>query len=172
MKNPDEPLFDSEDSTDPVSLPSKPAAEDLIRRLVEKQPYAVLCVQGEGQPYGALVAFAFSEDLRHVVFATPVATRKYRLLSECSHVALLVDNRPDKAGELMEIEAVTATGRATQIEGGSEFDQWAGLLLDRHPYLKSFVQADSSALFRIDVVRFLHVMRFQEVRQWVPTPSS
>ncbi len=172
MKNPDEPLFDSEDSTDSVSVPSKPAAEDLIRRLVEKQPYAVLCVQGEGQPYGALVAFAFSEDLRHVVFATPVATRKYRLLSECSHVALLVDNRPDKAGELMEIEAVTATGRATQIEGGSEFDQWAGLLLDRHPYLKSFVQADSSALFRIDVVRFLHVMRFQEVRQWVPTPSS
>ena len=172
MKNPDEPLFDSDDSTDPLSARSTPAAEDLIRRLVEKQPYAVLCVQGEGQPYGALVAFAFSEDLRHVVFATPVATRKYRLLSECSHVALLVDNRPDKAGELMEIEAVTATGRATQIEGGSEFDQWAGLLLDRHPYLKSFVQADSSALFRIDVVRFLHVMRFQEVRQWVPTVSS
>jgi len=172
MKNPDEPLLDSDDSTDPPSARSTPAAEDLIRRLVEKQPYAVLCVQGEGQPYGALVAFAFSEDLRHVVFATPVATRKYRLLSECSHVALLVDNRPDKAGELMEIEAVTATGRATQIEGGSEFDQWAGLLLDRHPYLKSFVHADSSALFRIDVVRFLHVMRFQEVRQWVPTASS
>lgn len=172
MKNPDEPLFDGDDSTERQASSNSPAAADLIRRLVEKQPYAVLCVQGEGQPYGALVAFAFSDDLRHAVFATPVATRKFRLLSGCSHVALLVDNRSDMASQLMEIEAVTATGRATQIEGGEELDRWAGLLLNRHPYLKSFVRADTSALFRIDVVRFLHVMRFQEVRQWIPTASS
>lgn len=127
---------------------------------------------GWGQPYGALVAFAFSEDLRHAVFVTPVATRKYRTLSECDHVALVIDNRSSKANQLMDIEALTITGRSQLIARGDEFEQLAGLLVNRHPYLKSFVNAVSCALFRIDVVRFLHVARFQEVCQWVPTDPS
>jgi hypothetical protein len=68
----------------------------------------------------------------------------------------------------MELEAVTATGRAHLINRGGEFEHWAELLVRRHTYLKSFVSAPSCALFRIDVVRFLHVVRFQEVRQWIP----
>jgi hypothetical protein len=34
------------------------------------------------------------------------------------------------------------------------------------------VKADTCALFRVDIVRFLHVVRFQEVSQWVPTALS
>ena len=171
MTKADEPLFDS-------TVPARTAEgseltlRERIRRLANEQDYGVLCVQGGGQPYGALVAFAFSEDLRHVTFSTPIATRKYRLLAECDHVALVIDNRPDKIDELMEVEAVTATGRSHLIERGEEFDHWAGLLVLRHPYLKAFVQAATCALFRVDVVRFLHVVRFQEVRQWVPTDDS
>ncbi len=81
-----------------------------------------------------------------------MATRKYRLLSQCNHVALVVDIRRDKADDLMEIEAVTATGRADLIERGTEHDDWAELLLTRDPYLKSFVNAETCALFRVDTV--------------------
>ena len=165
MSNTDEPLFD--EPTPTASVP-EPGVRDRIQRLVDEQHYAVLCLQGSDQPYGALVAFAFSDDLRHAVFATPIATRKYRLLSECDAVALLIDNRASMAEELMDIEAVTATGHSTLIERGDEFDRWAGLLASRHPYLQSFFEAATCALFRVDVVRFFHVMRFQEVRQWVP----
>jgi len=172
MKDHDEPLLDRYDSMDSPGATADPAVRERIQQLVGEQPYAVLCVQGKGQPYGALVAFAFSEDLRHAVFVTPIATRKYRLLSECDHVALVVDNRADKADELMEIEAVTVTGRSQMIERGGDFDQWAGLLIARHPYLKSFVKAATCALFRVDVARFLHVARFQEVSQWIPTARS
>jgi uncharacterized protein YhbP (UPF0306 family) len=172
MKNPDELLFDEDEITGNPGATADPAVRQHIRNLTDEQPYAVLCVQGEGQPYGALVAFAFSDDLRHAVFVTPVATHKYRLLSECHHVALVIDNRPDKADELMEIEAVTVTGRSQMIERGDEFDQWAGLLVTRHPYLESFVKAATCALFRVDVARFLHVARFQEVNQWIPTAHS
>ena len=168
----DEPLFDEEDLAHGPAPSSDPAVRERIRRLLDEQPYAVLCVQGGGQPYGALVAVAFSEDLRHAVFSTPVETRKYRLLSECSRVALVIDDRSKKAGELMEIEAVTATGNSHLIERGEDFDRWAGLLTIRHPYLKSFARAATCALFRIDVVRFLHVVRFQEVSQWIPTAHS
>ena len=172
MKNPDEPLFYDKDAEDNPGATDTPTVSDRIQRLTDQQPYAVLCIQGEGQPYGALVAFAFSEDLQHAAFVTPVATRKYRLLSQCDHVALVIDNRPNKADELMEIEAVTVTGRSQMIERGPECDKWAELLVTRHPYLKSFVKAATCALFRVDVVRFLHVARFQEVNQWIPGTHS
>ncbi len=154
----------------PLPAPAQdPMALESIQALVHTEPFAVLCTQAGGQPYGSLVAFAFSEDLRAFVFATPVATRKYRLLSECDHVALLVDNRGRFPEDMMKVSAVTVTGRASQVEPGPNFERWAGLLTSRHPYLKSFVQAPSTALFRVEVIRCLHVTRFQEVRQWIPT---
>ena len=168
----DEPIFDTTDGTEDVPDLAEPSLRERIQALVESQPFGVLCVQGGGQPYGALVAFTFSHDLRHAVFATPMATRKYRLLCESDHVALVIDNRSDKADELMEIEAVTATGHSRLIERDGEYDEWASLLVSRHAYLKSFVKAATCALFRIDVVRFLHVVRFQEVRQWIPSDDS
>ena len=73
---------------------------------------------------------------------------------------------------LFRSEAVTATGRSHLIERGVEFSEWAELFLARHPYLKSFVQASTCALFRVDIVRFFHVVRFQEVRQWIPPDHS
>ena len=166
-----EPLFDGDPATDSGRV-SHPSVRARIQSLIDEQPYAVLCVQGGGQPYGALVAIAFSEDLRHAVFSTPITTRKYRLLSECDHVALVIDNRSGRTNALMEAEAVTATGRAELIARGLEFDQWADLLVSRHSSLMPFVRAETCALFRVDIVRFLHVARFQEVNQWVPTAHS
>jgi hypothetical protein len=146
-------------------------SEDLgerIRRLVDGQPYGVLCTQGQGQPYGSLVAYAMTPDLGSAVFATQKATRKYRLLSECARVALVIDNRSAFPGRLMEVEAVTATGRAREVAKIPEFGKWSRLLTDRHPYLDTFVRSASCGLFRVDIVRYFHVTRFQEVRQWVP----
>ena len=64
-----------------------------IRQLVDSQPLAVLCTHGEQHPYGSLVAFAMTQDLASAVFATPVTTRKFKLLSQSNRVALLIDNR-------------------------------------------------------------------------------
>lgn len=139
-----------------------------IARLVSERPYGVLCTQGQSQPYGSLVALAATEDLTSFVFSTPIATRKYRLLSECNQVALVIDNRSGAPAELMRVEAVTATGRAHAVPPGPDFAQWADLLMERHPYLAAFVRAESSALFRVDVDCYFHVCRFQKVQQWVP----
>ncbi len=143
-----------------------------IRRLLTEQPYAVLCTQSQSQPYASLIAFAANDDLTALVFSTPVATRKYRLLTECEHVALLIDTRSASSTDMMGIEAVTVTGHARIIAAGTEFDRWAGLLIARHPHLAPFVRAESSALVCVEVVRYFHVCRFQEVRQWVPGSDS
>lgn len=145
-----------------------PSLPDRIRRLAGTQPFAVLCTQGDEQPYGSLIAFAVTDDLSAALFSTPVATRKYRLLSQCDRVALLIDSRAEHPDNMMEVEALTATGRAVEVPRGEEFDRLAPILIGRHPQLADFVNSPSCALFRIEIVRYFHVMRFQQVSQWAP----
>ena len=145
---------------------------DRIRALVEGELYGVLCTQGSEQPYGSLVAFSFAPDLSAAAFATPITTRKFQLLSACDRVSLVIDNRPQFGSDMTRIEAVTVTGRALRLEPGLIFEHWTKRLLERHPYLGAFLTAPSTALFRIDVARFFHVERFQEVRQWIPAPPG
>jgi nitroimidazol reductase NimA-like FMN-containing flavoprotein (pyridoxamine 5'-phosphate oxidase superfamily) len=168
MNNHDEPVLRDDGDEKPTPAGPKEPLEKRIERLVNSQLYGVLCTQGGGQPYGSLVAYAFSRDLQRVVFATPVATRKYKLLTQCERVSLVIDNRPEHTDDMMQVEAITATGRATEVTGSERGERCADLLVARHPYLRSFVSADSSALFEIEVTRFLHVTHFQEVNQWVP----
>ena len=168
----DEPVLGPQFDAPLAQESSKSDTAQSIHDLISEQPFAVLCTQAEGQPYGSVVALAFSHDLGSFVFATPKATRKFRLLSRCNQVALVVDDRGKYPGELMKVGAVTITGKAHQIEPGPTFDVWAELLTARHPYLKAFVESPSTALFRIDTVRFLYVTRFQEVRQWVPASDG
>ena len=172
MSEPDE-LSCSKDYTaskEPIDV--EYSTPERIRKLLTGQPYAVLCTQSQSQPYGSLIAFAASDDLKTLVFSTPVATRKYRLLTECEHVALLIDSRSTSSEDMMSIEAVTVTGHAHVVPSGTDFDRWAGLLTACHPHLAAFVKAESTALVRVDVVRYFHVCRFQEVRQWVPGSDS
>jgi nitroimidazol reductase NimA-like FMN-containing flavoprotein (pyridoxamine 5'-phosphate oxidase superfamily) len=171
MDGHDEPVMRGSIS-DTGSGPHAPETREQVRALLDGQPFAVLCTQGEGQPYGSVVAYAAGPDLCSVAFATPRATRKYHLLCECPSVALVIDSRSSFPDDMIKVEAITATGRATELEPGSEFDRWAALLSQRHPQLASFVHAPSTALFRIDIVRYLHVSRFQEVRQWIPQPDG
>jgi hypothetical protein len=164
----DEPILGPAGAA-PPGTSTDPSAIECIRELVHGEPFAVLCTQGGGQPYGSVVAFAFEANLRAFAFSTPVATRKFRLLSECHRVALVVDNRGRFPEDMTKIGAVTVTGKAIQLEPGPELERWVGLLTARHPYLEFFFRAPSTAVFRVDATRYLHVTRFQEVRQWVPT---
>lgn len=149
----------------------EPSLRDHIHTLMSEQPYAVLCTQGCGQPYGSVIAFATNPELNAVVFATPIATRKYRLLSECDRVALVVDNRAGHPGDLSRIDAVTATGKAVKLDDGSDsrdLDEWQKRLIHKHPHMREFICAPSTALIRVDILRYLHVVRLQEVHQWIP----
>ena len=172
MSNCDEPVIGHEFDMEMQQNAQDPMVRERIGKLLNEQPFAVLCTQGGGQPYGSLVAYAISQDLKATTFATPVATRKFRLLSECDRVALVVDSRAKFPNDMTKVEAVTATGRAIQLDPGSEFDRWAELLTTRHPRLKSFVADPSSALFRVDITQYVYVTRFQRVHQWVPESNK
>ena len=168
----DEPALGVAVGASSDTLPTEPSLRDRVRVLMTEQPYAVLCTQGGGQPYGSVIAFAVNQDLNAVVFATPIATRKYRLLTECDRVSLVVDNRAGFPDDLARIDAVTATGRAVKLTETDDLEVWQERLIHKHPHMRDFISAPTTALFRVDIYRYLHVMRLQEVHQWTPPPPG
>ncbi|MBD3297167.1 MAG: pyridoxamine 5'-phosphate oxidase family protein [candidate division Zixibacteria bacterium] len=167
----DEPLLDPEKRAQEMGTTMSPHVVEQIRQLVSEEPYGVLCTQSHGQPYGSMIAVAFTADLGGAVFATSRFTRKYQLLSDCDRVALVLNNREKYPDSLHHIEAITATGRAQEIANASENDPSVALLLHKHPMLKSFILAPSTAVFHVSITRYFHVHRFQEVREWRPQPQ-
>ena len=133
-----------------------------LKKLLRSQPLAVLATQGTGQPYASLVAFVSSDDLKSLYFATTRSTRKYANLSADSRVAMLVDNRSNKASDFRWAMASTATGTAVEVTHGdreSVLDRY----LAKHPNLKDFVQSPTCALCQIRVQSYYVVTHFQSV---------
>ena len=135
-----------------------------LKALLESQRLAVLATHREGQPYGSLVSFVATEDMKQVLFATTRSTRKYENLTADARVALLIDNRSNQDSDIHEATAVTATGRAEEIEGADK-ERFLRLYLERHPYLRDFVDSPTCALLRVRVETYYLVNRFQEVTE-------
>jgi heme iron utilization protein len=141
----------------------------LIRTLLETQKLAVLATQSHGEPYSNLIALAATPDLKYLLFATTRATRKYANLMADSRVALLVDNRKNEAGDFTEAAALTALGKAWELQG-LERREFLQIYLEKHPYLEGFVMGPNCALLRVKVDKYIVVTRFQEVSE-VRIPS-
>ena len=132
--------------------------EDLLR----SQRLAVLATHRAGGPYTSLVAFASTEDLKQLVFATTRSTRKYANLLEDSRVALLIDNRSNQDSDIHAAAAVTATGEADEVPIG-ERKGLEQIYLAKHPHMKDFVSSPSCALIRVKADTYYLVRKFQHV---------
>jgi nitroimidazol reductase NimA-like FMN-containing flavoprotein (pyridoxamine 5'-phosphate oxidase superfamily) len=143
---------------------STKVVEETIRDLFRMQKLAVLSTHNAGQPYASLVAFAATEDLRHLYFATARTTRKYRNLSLDPRVAMLMDSRSNLDSDVHTAVAVTATGTAAEVSG-QERDQSAQRYLARHRYLQDFIGAETCAFVRVTVKTYYLVSRFQQVME-------
>ena len=138
--------------------------EEVIRELFSSQRLAVLGTQRGGQPYANLVAFAASNDLKSIFFATARATRKYANIEADSRVTVLIDNRSNQEADFSKAAAVTATGRAQEVRD-SERELVTATYLAKHPMLKDFVQSPSCALLQVKVETYYLVRRFQNVME-------
>ena len=135
-----------------------------LKDLLDSQKLAVLGTHREGQPYGSLVSFVATEDMKQLLFATTRSTRKYENLTADARVSLLMDNRSNQDSDIHEATAVTATGRAEELEEADK-ERFLRLYLERHPYLKDFVNSPTCALLRVRVETYYLVNRFQEVTE-------
>ena len=136
--------------------------EHLIRELFESQKLAVLGTQNLGQPYANLIAFAASEDLKSLYFATARATRKYANIEADARVTVLIDNRSNQDSDFSQAAAVTATGSAKELADSKRYEVLA-IYLAKHPMLEDFVRSPTSALLQVEVQTYYLVRRFQNV---------
>jgi nitroimidazol reductase NimA-like FMN-containing flavoprotein (pyridoxamine 5'-phosphate oxidase superfamily) len=135
---------------------------DDIRGLFESQPLAVLSSDCEGAPYSNLVAFAATEDLKGILFATTRASRKYRNIEANSAVCLLVDNRSNDPADFHRAMAVTALG-SVDLQSTTD-EKLNALFLSRHPHLCDFLASPTVSLLMLNVDRYILVQRFQDVK--------
>ena len=136
--------------------------KNVLKDLFDSQTLAVLATQGNGQPYTNLVAFAFSQDLQSLFFATAQTTRKFANLSAEPMVSMLVDNRANNPSDFHWAKAVTVTGKAEKIDKEKEVEI-TETYLGKHPHLRDFLASPSCVLIRIRVETYYLVRRFQEV---------
>lgn len=130
----------------------------LLTDLFESQKLAVLATESDGQPHNCLVAFAYSDDLKNLVFATRRDTRKFQDVVKNPRVSVLIDNRSNGEEDFQQAIAVTARGAARELTS-QEQEQLSARYIARHPYLNSFIIDDNVAVLKIEVIEYL-VARF------------
>lgn len=135
---------------------------ECLKGLFDQQHLGVLATYGDGYPYTSLVAFAATDDLDRLLFATTRATRKFANLSANPRVSMMIDNRSNRVEDFADAVAVTAMGEVFELMGQS-LKEHKSLFLARHPHLSEFVAAPTCALLSIAVERYLMVSRFQNV---------
>lgn len=145
-------------------MAKKNQLKEFLKDLFSSQRLAVLATQSKQQPYGNLVAFMATRDLKHLLFATTRATRKYANILSNPRIAMVVDNRSNREDDFHQATAVTATGTVRETEG-AERNRFQKLYLSKHPYLREFVSSPTCALLKVEVERYTVVNRFQNVTE-------
>jgi len=141
-------------------------ALETLRRLLTSQQVAVLATHKEGQPYGSLVGFTASRDLKSLFFATSRTTRKFANLAADGRVAMTFDDRSHAEADFYEAVGVTACGHAAEITK-SPRSRALKQFLAKHPHLHDFVMSPHCAFVRVRVEKYVMVRRFQEVVELV-----
>jgi heme iron utilization protein len=133
-----------------------------LTHLLNSQKLAVLSTHNAGQPYASLVSFASDARLTKLLFATTRSTRKYANLTSDERAAMLMDNRSNEETDIHSAMAVTATGFVKEITEAERAEAMS-CYLEKHPYLKAFVNSPSCALLSLTVKVYYLVRRFQNV---------
>jgi heme iron utilization protein len=150
-------------------LSEKTDLRDLLKGLFSSQSLAVLATQNGGEPYACLVAFAPTDDLKHLIFATARGTRKYDNLIRNPLASVVIDNRTNREEDFRRAIAVTAMGAVEEVKEPDR-SHFLEFYLAKHPHLNQFVTSPTSALLRIDVKVYYIVSQFQNVMKFHPDP--
>jgi len=146
---------------------NKAQLKQLLKKLFESQKLAVLATHNDRQSYASLVAFAATTDLKHIVFATSRATRKFANLSANPRIAMLMDSRSNRNVDFRKAVAVTTIGKAVKV-GPREKSNFQDLYLAKHPQLKEFIASPTCALLKVKVDEYYIVSRFQDIAELRP----
>ncbi len=137
--------------------------QDTIRRVLERNRFAVLATQRNGQPHASLIAFTPLEGLRFLTFATYRDTLKYESIREDRRVAIFIEDREGGAGPSNPRLVLTAVGEALKTPE-EERQAYSMLHLARHPDLERFLSSPDCEFVRVAIHAFQVVSSISDVR--------
>lgn len=143
-------------------------AREFIRKMLENEAFGVLAANEDKIAYTSLITFASSEDLKKLAFATPIDTKKFKIIEKNNNISILIDNRSDNKANINDIVAITSLGKAKILKDKDEIDKWSKILIDKHSYLDDFIRAGTSSIVLVDISKYYYVTSFQEVIEWIP----
>ncbi len=119
---------------------------DDVKALVQKSRFCVLATAAGTRPYCSLMAYTADPDCRRIYMATLRSTRKFENLKANPKASLLIDSR----GEENPL-ALTLEGCFEEIFENHEKARVQKMLLDKHPYMKQFLEHQDLALICVNV---------------------
>jgi len=140
--------------------------QGILTQLFTSQKFAALATEDRGKPHNCLVAFAATDDLRHLLFMTSRNTSKYHNLMAESRVAILVDSRSNQDSDFRKAIAIAAMGQAKEAKG-KQRDHLLGIYLAKHPQLADFANLSQNALVKVEISNY-EISTFHSVRIFQP----
>ena len=126
-----------------------------MKRLVRENSTCVLATALDNRPHCSLMSYAVDPLCTTIYMVTHKETKKYRNLQQNPNVSLLIDTRAkDRPAESLPVMALTVTGILKSPMDSEEGVLARGLLLDRHPPLREFLQDTGAEIFAVTIRSF------------------
>lgn len=138
----------------------------MVEKTLETQKFGVLATLMGEYPYTGAVTFATPPDARYIIFATPRHTRKYANLKAHPKASIFVSNAANQSDDISGAIGITAVGDAQELHHTPGNQHYYDLLQNKHPYLKEFVDSDSTAIFMLNILKYYVVRDFQRVYEF------
>jgi putative heme iron utilization protein len=136
---------------------------EMSRELMRRRDRAVLCTalaDGDGQPYGSLVAVAPDADGSPLLFLSDLAEHAKNLTREPR--AALVFTAPESEADPLDRPRVTVLGRLVQTDDAEKLRRYVA----RHSAAEQYRTFRDFHLYRMDVARVHLVAGFGVIR-WI-----
>ena len=126
---------------------------------MESQKYAVIATNKNNVPYTNIVAFASTQGLGNILFATKKETTKFLNLMNNPCVSILIDDTKNLTSDLMNSQAVSAEAEVKKID--EEKEELKEFFLKKHPELAGFLNEPNCELLKLEVKKYYHVDNFE-----------
>ena len=130
-----------------------------MKKLLESQKYAVIATNKDNIPYTNIIAFASTEGLGNILFATRRDSTKFLNLMNNPCVSLLINDSRNLSSDLMKAVAVSAEAEVKEVN--KEKQKLKKMLLKKHPELAGFLNEPNCELFKLEVKKYYYVDNFE-----------
>jgi hypothetical protein len=77
---------------------------------------------------------------------------------------MVIDTRTNQAADFSDATAVTALGEVEEVDADDR-QEFLNIYIEKHPYLKEFVESPTCALLWVRIKNYIMVSRFQNVQE-------